>query len=370
MLPRSGCLWLMGNYQDSNSSKGESIRLRSLSLWALLSICHSGMLRFILVVVVCILLLLFYITALSEVSLSSLLFISKIDISSHDMFHKGKEDNGSMPGTVLNAANKPQKVPDVIIVGVQSAGVRALSEYLSLHPVAVVKLDQTHFFTDEEKYSQGLEWYRSQMPWSDPGQLLVEKAPACFASSLAPARIRQMNPSVRLLIILRNPATRAVSDYTQTVAVRHAQGLSPSENFNNLVINTSTGMVNPDSPYVWLSTYHLHMALWLKIFPLSRIHIVDGDRLITEPVSELRKVERFLRLRRYLNESIVYLKLTSGFHCRRRLRDGVYRDQCLSRTEGRKHFHINDSVRGMLALYFYSHNELLYRMIGQRFTWF
>ena len=112
-----------------------------------------------------------------------------------------------MPGTVLDAVNKPQKVPDVIIVGVQSAGVRALSEYLSLHPVAVVKLDQTHFFTDEEKYSQGLEWYRSQMPWSDPGQLLVEKAPACFASSLAPARIRQMNPSVRLLIILRNPAT-------------------------------------------------------------------------------------------------------------------------------------------------------------------
>jgi len=42
------------------------------------------------------------------------------------------------------------------------------------------------------------------------------------------------------------------------------------------------------------SLYYQHMKMWLKYFPLSQIHIVNGDRLIKKPWHEVLRVEKFL----------------------------------------------------------------------------
>lgn len=64
-------------------------------------------------------------------------------------------------------------------------------------------------------YDQGLDWYRHQMPYSLENQITVEKTPNYFVDWEVPERIYNFNSSIKLILIVRNPIDRAVSDYVQ-----------------------------------------------------------------------------------------------------------------------------------------------------------
>jgi len=61
---------------------------------------------------------------------------------------------------------------------------------------------------------------RSRMPATTCGQLTVEKTPSYLVSGRVVERIFAMDPDVRLLVVVRDPVTRAVSDYTQAATKR------------------------------------------------------------------------------------------------------------------------------------------------------
>jgi len=48
----------------------------------------------------------------------------------------------------------------------------------------------------------------------------MEKTPAYFVEDEVASRVHQMNASIRLLVTLRNPIDRAISDYLQVCHVR------------------------------------------------------------------------------------------------------------------------------------------------------
>lgn len=54
------------------------------------------------------------------------------------------------------------------------------------------------------------------------------------------------------------------------------------------------GTVNESYRPISISMYHLHLHRWLEVFPREQILIVNGDRLIDDPVSQLKKIESFL----------------------------------------------------------------------------
>lgn len=43
-----------------------------------------------------------------------------------------------------------------------------------------------------------------------------------------------------------------------------------------------------------ISMYHLHMHRWLEVFSREQLLVVNGDRLIDDPLSQLRRIETFL----------------------------------------------------------------------------
>lgn len=53
------------------------------------------------------------------------------------------------------------------------------------------------------------------MPPTLEGQVTMEKTPSYFVTKEVPERVFKMNPSVKLLIVVRDPVSRAISDYTQ-----------------------------------------------------------------------------------------------------------------------------------------------------------
>ncbi|MBN3304419.1 heparan sulfate (glucosamine) 3-O-sulfotransferase 1-like1 [Amia ocellicauda] len=255
-----------------------------------------------------------------------------------------------------------RRIPQSIIIGVRKGGTRALLEMLDIHPEIVVAATEVHFFDWDENYAKGFDWYKNLMPFSYAHQITVEKTPGYFTSALAPERIHQMNSSIKLLLILRDPTERVISDYTQ-VYYNRLESHKPVQVIEDIVIHN--GALNTKYKAIQRSLYDVHMENWLKYFSLDQIHIVDGDTLIRDPLPELQKVEKFLNLPPRIMPSNFYFNQTKGFYCIRS--DG--RERCLHESKGRPHPVVNSTVLEQLHAYFREHNQNFYRLVNRSFDW-
>lgn len=271
-------------------------------------------------------------------------------------------DNETITPSLVPPPGTSKHIPKCIIIGVRKGGTRALLEMLDIHPEVAAAATEVHFFDWDENYSKGLEWYRELMPYSYPHQITIEKTPGYFTSPSAPARIRAMNSSIRLLLILRDPVERVVSDYTQ-VYFNRLENHKPVQAIENMLVRN--GALNTRYKAIQRSLYDVHMRNWLQHFPLDQIHIVDGDTLIHSPLLELQKVERFLKLRPRIEASNFYFNQTKGFYCIRS--DG--RERCLHESKGRPHPPVNGTILEQLRSYFHQHNRNFYQMVRRTFNW-
>ena len=256
-----------------------------------------------------------------------------------------------------------RRLPHCLIIGVRKGGTRALLEFLNMHPGIQAQKREMHFFDDEDNYSLGIEWYRKKMPYSFPDQITIEKTPAYFIEEKAPERIYKMNSTVKLLLIVRDPTERAISDYTQ-IHVNRLEKNKPHDAFENLVLEED-GSVRKSYNAVRRSVYHKHMENWLKWFPLERFHIVSGENLVKRPWEELEKVESFLGLDHKLTNDFFYFNETRGFFCVRR----ESFEKCLARSKGRNHPNVDPIVLEKLHEFFRPHNQLFYEQIGRDLGW-
>ena len=183
--------------------------------------------------------------------------------------------------------------PNAIIMGSKKGGTRALIEFVKLHHKIKAAGPEIHYF--DRHYDKGIEWYISKMKAIVPnsGEISIEKTPGYFHTPEAPKRVYEMDPNVKLLLILRDPVKRLISDYNQFRS-RH---LSQGKNYPTLeeLVFDRDNEINIEYPVLQRSIYHLHMSRWLMHFPLSQIHIVHGENFISSPWTELNKGIRFER---------------------------------------------------------------------------
>jgi hypothetical protein len=266
----------------------------------------------------------------------------------------------------LAAPEEQQRLPHAIVFGVRKCGTRALLEFLGMHPQIRIAADEVHFFDKDDRYALGLDWYRTQMPTSLPGQLTMEKSPAYFISPAAPARVQRMNSTVKLVMIVRNPITRVISDYTQSFTRKQSRNETALP-IEDLVIDKFSGEVNLRYKPIDISIYHQHWARWMTKFPRHQIHIVDGERMIVDPLSELVKVEKFLGVQSFLTADNFMYNETRRFYCMRK--PGRATEHCLGFSKGRTHPQLKPSVLQKLQDFFRPHNKLFYQLTGQQFEW-
>ncbi len=116
--------------------------------------------------------------------------------------------------------------PDCIIIGAAKAGTTSLYNVLAGHPqVAPSREKETRFYSHDERYARGAEWYAAEY-FSDaaPDTVRMEATPAylTWSHKVAP-RIRHgcEGGRVSLVAILRDPVTRAYSHYWHRVRLGH-----------------------------------------------------------------------------------------------------------------------------------------------------
>lgn len=81
-----------------------------------------------------------------------------------------------------------------------------------------------------------------------------------------PERIRAMNSSVKLMLIVREPVTRAISDYTQlrSHAATPSSSAQAQKSFEQLALRAD-GSVNEAYKPLAVSLYHTFTHRWLEV---------------------------------------------------------------------------------------------------------
>ncbi|XP_017273788.1 heparan sulfate glucosamine 3-O-sulfotransferase 6 [Kryptolebias marmoratus] len=272
--------------------------------------------------------------------------------------------SSAAPAGNMSVANSfgSKKFPGAVIIGVKKGGTRALLEFLRVHPDVRAVGAEPHFF--DRFYDKGLEWYRSLMPRTLDGQITMEKTPSYFITREAPRRVFAMSRHTKLIVVVRDPVTRAVSDYTQTLS--KSPGL-PS--FQSLAFRNATrGPVDTSWSAVRIGLYARHLENWLRHFPLSRFLFVSGERLVADPAGEMGRVQDFLGLKRVVTDKHFYFNQTKGFPCLKKP-EGSSRPRCLGKSKGRAHPRIPPEVLLRLRDFYRPFNLKFYQMTGHDFGW-
>ncbi|XP_038152800.1 heparan sulfate glucosamine 3-O-sulfotransferase 3A1-like [Cyprinodon tularosa] len=270
--------------------------------------------------------------------------------------------NPRFAGKVSPLGEGSKKLPQALIIGVKKGGTRALLEFLRVHPDIRAVGAEPHFF--DRNYDNGLEWYRDLMPKTLEGQITMEKTPSYFVTREAPARISAMSRDTKLIVVVRDPVTRAISDYTQTLSKK-----PDIPSFESLTFkNRTTGLIDTSWSAIQIGIYAKHLDNWLQYFPMDQILFVSGERLITDPAGELGRVQDFLGLKRIITDKHFYFNQTKGFPCLKKA-EGSSKPHCLGKTKGRTHPNIDPEVVQRLRDFYRPFNMKFYQMTGRFFGW-
>ena len=261
-----------------------------------------------------------------------------------------------------------KRLPNAIIIGVRKGGTRALLEFLKIHPKIKACPVEVHFFDNSKTYHLGLDWYREKMPKSQADEITIEKTPAYFVTDKVPERLHQMSSTVKMIVIVRDPTERAISDYVQVLYKKH--GILPQ--FEKFITKGNAEKVLRTSiSAVQIGVYVEHLKRWLEYFRLSQIHFVSGEELTSNPAKELQAVEKFLNIEPFIKEEHFYINQTKRFPCLTSLVENKKKKNwgCLSESKGRPHPPIRDDIRKLLQDYYRPYNEEFYKLVGRDFHW-
>ena len=115
---------------------------------------------------------------------------------------------------LLNTKNRMD--PSFFIVGAQKAGTTSLYRYLVQHPkVKSALIKEIHYF--DLNNNKSLTWYKSFFPLKQEGYITGEASPYYMYHPLAIKRIANYNPDAKIILLLRDPVSRAISHYYHEV---------------------------------------------------------------------------------------------------------------------------------------------------------
>ena len=173
-------------------------------------------------------------------------------------------------------------------LGAQKAASTWLYDILEDHPeVAVSANKEVDYFSRYHDY--GAQWYARQFPLQDKTlqeSILCqgEISPSYLVSRGAPERARRLFPDARLVVVLRDPVERALSNHRHDVRIGLFQGKD---------LSFEAGLKN-NPEYMNQGFYHQHLARWLTCFDQEQLLVLLVDDIRRDPAQTASVLYRHL----------------------------------------------------------------------------
>lgn len=197
-----------------------------------------------------------------------------------------------------NLVIKPKKrgIPpvDFIIMGTQKSGTTSAQKNLALHPEICLYKDEIHYF--DLYLSKGLNWYKEHFDYSK--KIVGEKTPELMYLESTYPYIQSLNPSLKIIIFLRNPIHRAYSAWKM---MKHDHGEHRS--FEECIQEEQTNRIGENKNFNTASFHHLQRGLYyaqisnlLKWFPRQNLLVMLFENVAKDTKNEYAKIYEFLNV--------------------------------------------------------------------------
>ncbi len=110
--------------------------------------------------------------------------------------------------------------PAFLGIGAQKSATTWLYDILSDHPdVCLSEQKELDFFS--HYFDFGYQWYERQFPVHGAECIAGEVSPSYFHSPAVPERVHAYAPDIKLILLLREPVQRAISNHKHEVRIDH-----------------------------------------------------------------------------------------------------------------------------------------------------
>lgn len=249
--------------------------------------------------------------------------------------------------------------PDFIIVGVMKCGTTALYDYITQHPqvipCAMKEINAEGLAQFPRRFRANRDYYLSFFPRINKEEKFVtgEASPIYIRVPSAPKLVLDNFPNAKIIIILREPIKRLISQYNfflmrdresrslEEVIRSEIEILEQESDFFKVIENY--GRTNQHFLAHGLYTYYIER--WMNLLPDKNFLIIKSEDLRNRPLEVMNQAFDFLGLSEY-----------SSIHI-------------TEKNKGNYSSVIDEELLFRLQDFYRPHNERLGILLGQNFNW-
>ena len=265
-------------------------------------------------------------------------------------------------------ATGPRVLPDFVIIGAQKCGTTSLYDYLCRHPqICSALVKEVDYF--DKGFHRGVLWYRSNFPLCSTIErrkklqsqniLTGEASTGYLFHPHAPARMAQVIPDAKLIVLLRNPVERAYAHYQHNLrrgrepltfedAVRNEDERLAGELEKIRADETYSSSGYAHFSYLKRGIYVDQLKSYQQTFDRDQMLILQSEDFFQNVQSNMDKVFRLLGVQLFRLGDVPPKNV--GNYAKEKLKD-------------------HSEIYNDLVSHFAPHNQRLYEYLGTDFGW-
>ena len=269
-----------------------------------------------------------------------------------------------------SATSGSRPLPDFLVIGAKKGGTTSVANWLAKHPHVMPmfprmqRAKSPHYF--DINYWRGQGWYRSHFHSqalrrvherrTGVRPIAGESSPYYLFHPAAAQRIEETVPHVKLVAVLREPVSRAYSNYWDRRATGH-EDLPTFEAAleaepQRLAGVTDAWLQSPDAysydhdnhSYLARGHYAEQLRRYYDRFDREQLLVLSAETVRREPEASFRRLEAFLGLPA-AEIDLTPVNVRAGYPP------------------------LEASTRDRLRSHYAPHNEQLYELLGEDFGW-
>ena len=175
--------------------------------------------------------------------------------------------------------------PDFIVMGAMKSATSTLHEQLNeQHGFFMSEEKEPNFFSNDEIYAKGLDWYASLFANALPGDLCGESSTHYTKLPTYPhtvARMKAVLPQLKLIYMMRHPIDRLISHYLH-------------EQFEWRMQMPIEEAIDKHPELISYGCYSLQLEPFLDAYGAENILLIFFERFVVKGQEELERVCRFV----------------------------------------------------------------------------
>ena len=186
-----------------------------------------------------------------------------------------------------------------IIIGAGRSGTTSLVAYLQQHPkINFSTIKEVTYFSVKDHFKRGETFLHSFFKENE-GKINATSDTYLLMDKNAPQRIFDYHPSIKITVILREPAARTFSNYQYSLNqgyIDKKTSFLDSQQLEEKVLAIEDIIEQNNHCNFYGSLYHLHLTNWLKFFNKEQFFICTTNQLKNNPQQLMDNYFQFLGL--------------------------------------------------------------------------